>query len=75
MLVAGADCARVAAFTVETELPNSTRRCSPVAVVTTSANFTIADSREKSTVTLCPAETMARSHSPVSRLASEVSEH
>ncbi len=58
MLVAVADCMRAEASTVEIELPSSTRRCSPVAVVTTSASFTIARSSTKSAAAVCPDATL-----------------
>src|SRR5688572_21993733 len=48
----------VTSSSVETVLPNSTRRCCPVAVVTTSASFTTLGARMKSTVVVPPAVTV-----------------
>jgi hypothetical protein len=50
---------------VETALPNSTRRCSPVAVVTTSASWTIACVIEKSSVAVAPEFTVTAFFSSV----------
>ena len=56
--VTGAVCTRVAASTFATLLPSSTRRCSPVAVVTTSCSFTTTGVITKSSTLVWPALTV-----------------
>jgi len=57
MLLIGAVCMTAAASMLQIVLPCSTRRCSPVAVVTTSVSFTMTGAIEKSSVNVSPAAT------------------
>ena len=57
-LLIGARSTSDAASMFATALPSSTRRCSPVAVVTTSVSFTTTGGIAKSTVAASPAATV-----------------
>jgi hypothetical protein len=58
MFLMGDDSTVLATSIVEIELPSSLRRCSPVAVVTTSCRTTSVRSSWKSSVAVWPAVTV-----------------